>query len=68
MSEQWGVTGELSGTRQRGADSTSQVLVAASYALSRRVALDAGASKGLNRASGDWSVFTGVTFLAWQIF
>jgi hypothetical protein len=68
VSDQWGVTGELSGTRQRGTDSTSQVLVAASYALSRRVALDAGASKGLNRASGDWSVFTGVTFLAWQIF
>jgi hypothetical protein len=68
LSEQWGVTGELSGTRQRGTDNTSQLLVAASYALSRRIALDAGASKGLNRASGDWSVFTGVTFLAWRIF
>jgi hypothetical protein len=68
LSDQWGVTGELSGTRQRGADSSSQLLVAASYALSRRIALDAGASKGLNRASGDWAVFTGITFLAWRVF
>jgi len=68
ISEQWGVTGELSGTRQRGADSTAQALLAASYALSRRVALDVGASKGLNRASGDWAVFTGITFLGFQLF
>ena len=68
LTDPWGVTGELSGTRQRGSENTSQLLVAASYALSRRIALDAGVSKGLNRASGDWSVFTGVTFLAWRIF
>lgn len=64
----WGLTAELSGTRQRGADSTAQVLVSASYALSRRLVLDAGASRGLNRATSDWSAFTGLTFLAFNVF
>ena len=32
------------------------------------VTLDAGVSKGLNAASGKWSLFTGVTFLAARLF
>jgi hypothetical protein len=68
LGERWGLTGELSGTRQRGADSTAQVLLAASCALSRSVVLDAGLSKGLNHASGDWSAFAGLTFVAFKLF
>ena len=32
------------------------------------VSLDMGVSKGLNAASGGWSVFTGITFLAARLF
>ena len=62
------VVGELSGTRQPGAPSTAQFLRAASYSLSSRVVFDAGASRGLNRASPDWSIFTGVTMLLGRVF
>lgn len=68
LTEQWGVSGEISGTRRGGSTSTSQAVVAASYVLSREVTLDFGMSKGLNAASGGWSAFSGLTFLAARLF
>jgi len=68
LSEKWGVVGELSGTRQGGNASTSQALVATSYSVSPTMTIDLGISKGLNAASGGWSVFSGVTFLAAHLF
>ncbi|WP_229219878.1 transporter [Rugamonas fusca] len=60
VSERWGVTGELSGTRRGGVDRTAQALVAAAYSPSKYMTLDVGLAKGLNRASADWSLFGGV--------
>lgn len=68
LTERWAVAGEFSGTHQGGGGRTSQALVAASYALSRAVTLDIGASKGLSAASGGWAVFSGLTFLAAHLF
>jgi hypothetical protein len=68
LNDRWSGVGELSGTRRRGAASTSQALVATSYSVSPAVALDVGVSKGLNSASGGWSVFTGATFMAARLF
>jgi hypothetical protein len=68
LTEQWGVVGEFSGTQQTGNASTAQALVAASYAFSRAVTLDIGVSRGLSTASGGWSVFSGITFLAAHLF
>jgi hypothetical protein len=68
LNEQWTAQAELSGTQRNGADRTSQGLVAASYAVSRAVVVDAGVSKGFNTASGGWSVFSGITFLAARVF
>ncbi len=68
LTEQWGVAGEISGTRQVGNASTFQAVVAVSYAVSRKVTLDFGVSKGLNAASGGWSAFSGFTFLAGRLF
>ncbi len=68
LTDTWGVTGELSGTHQRGNGSTSQALFATSYALSKAATVDIGVSKGLSAASGGWSVFSGVTFLAARLF
>jgi hypothetical protein len=56
----WGATGELSGTRRAGADSTAQLLVAASYSPSKQLVVDVGLARGLNRASPDWAIFSGV--------
>jgi hypothetical protein len=60
VSERWGVTGELSGTRRADAASTAQVLMALSYSPTKRLTFDAGFAHGLNRASPDWSFFSGV--------
>jgi hypothetical protein len=68
LTGQWGVVGELSGTQQTGVARTTQGLVAASYALARAVTLDIGVSRGLSTASGGWSVFSGITFLAAHLF
>ena len=68
LSDRVGVSAELSGTQLAGASRTAQILVASSYLVSRAASLDFGLSKGLTAASGRWSVFTGITFLAARLF
>jgi hypothetical protein len=60
VSEKWGATAELSGTHRRGQADTAQLLVAATYSPSKRLAIDFGVAKGLNAASQDWSLFSGL--------
>ena len=67
LSDRVGISAELSGT-QTGAIRTAQALVASSYLVSRAASLDFGLSKGLSGASGGWSVFSGITFLAARLF
>ncbi len=68
LNDKWSAVGELSGTQRGGAGRTSQALVATSYSVSPALVLDVGVSKGLSAASGGWSVFTGMTFLAARVF
>ena len=68
LNDQWGVVGEVSGTRQRGVDATSQFLFAASYNVTKSITLDAGASRSLSSGVPDWSVFSGVTMLLGRLF
>lgn len=68
LTDKWTAVGELSGTQRGGAGRTSQALAAASYSLTPGMVVDAGVSKGLSSASGGWSVFTGITFLAAKLF
>ncbi len=68
LTDRLSAVAELSGTQRGGADRTSQALVATSYSLSPGMVVDLGVSKGLNTASGGWSVFTGMTFLAARLF
>ena len=63
LGETFGVAIELSGTAQRGAGATHQLLGAINYNLSRRVVLDFGAARNLDRAAHDRSLFAGGTFL-----
>ena len=68
IDERWGVVGELSGTNQQGVDATRQLLVAASYNVSKRLVLDAGAARSLRSGTPVWSAFTGFTWLAGRVF
>lgn len=68
LGERWSVVGELSGTRQRGAETATQALVAASYAVSRRLVLDAGAARSLRSEPTAWSAFAGLTWTAARLF
>lgn len=68
LDAQWGLVGELSGTRQTGAQPSSQALVAATYALSRRLVLDVGAARGLRSGPVTWSAFGGFTWTAARLF
>ena len=66
--DEWGVVGEISGSRQRGESSTSQLLAALSYAVSKRLVIDAGAARSLRSGPPQWSAFTGFTWLATHLF
>ncbi|MED5618097.1 transporter [Ideonella sp. BN130291] len=68
LTERWGWVGELSGTQQRGVEATRQALVAASYTVSKTLALDAGLAHSLRAGDGQWSVFCGFTVLTARLF
>lgn len=68
LNDKWGLVGELSGTRQSGLASTSQVLFAASYNVSKMLSLDAGFARSIRSGVPDKSVFFGATFLAGRLF
>jgi hypothetical protein len=68
LSDRWGVVGELSGTHQRGVDSTRQFLFAGSFNVSKALVLDAGLARSLRSGVPDWSVFTGFTLLGPRVF
>jgi hypothetical protein len=68
LDEHWGIAGEFSGTRRSGTASTAQFLAAVSYNVSPRMVLDAGASRGLNAAAPDWSLFAGITIRLGKVF
>jgi hypothetical protein len=68
LTEKLGVAGELSGTTQRGAATTSQALVALSYGNSKRTVFDVGVAHGLASAAPEWNVFFGVTVLAARLW
>ncbi len=68
LDSRWGIVGEMSGTRQSGAHSTAQFLVAGSYNASKSLTLDCGISRGLTSASPNWSIFAGITVLVSRLF
>ena len=60
VSERWGATAEVSGTRLRGAPATAQLLLAATCSPTPRLTIDIGMARGLTRAAPDWSLFSGL--------
>jgi hypothetical protein len=61
LNEKFGVTGELSGTAQRGTTAQTQGLVALSYNVSHALMLDVAAAAGISRAAPDWQLMAGLT-------
>lgn len=68
LTERWGVVGEFSGTRQHGTEATGQVLMAASYNVSKSLTLDAGFARSLRSGVPDRQLFAGFTVLGPRIF
>lgn len=60
LNEKWGAVGELSGTHQSGTPNNAIFLAALTYSPSKRMVIDFGLAKGLNKDSPDWSVFSGI--------
>jgi hypothetical protein len=55
----WSANWELSGSVNPGAPSIAQALLAAVYMPSKRLAFDAGLTRGLTSATPHWSLFAG---------
>jgi hypothetical protein len=68
LGPRWGLLGEFSGTGQHGAAATSQLLVAATCNVSRRLVLDAGLARSLRSDGAQKSVFIGLTALGPRLF
>ena len=68
IDDRWGVVGEVSGTRQRGVEGSSQILFAASYNVSKSLTLDAGVARSLRPGVADRSFFAGLTVLGGRLF
>ena len=62
LSERWGLTGEISGTRRTGADSSVQVLAALTFSPNKRLTFDVGLARGVRPVPAATSVFAGVVF------
>ena len=68
LDDRWGVVGEYADTRQSGAEDSRQLLLAASYNLSKQMTIDAGAARSVRRGDSAWSAFAGLTWLAARLF
>jgi hypothetical protein len=68
LDDHWSLVGEVSGTHRHGVADNGQLLLAASYNVSKRLVLDAGAARSLRAGAPTWSAFTGFTWLAGRVF
>jgi hypothetical protein len=62
LSPQFGLTGELSGTRRSGAESGAQVLAALTWSPSKLLTIDVGLARAIRPAPATTSVFAGMVF------
>jgi len=62
LSDHWGLTGEVSGTRRSGATNGTQLLTALTYSPSRRLTFDFGVARAFRPTPATTQVFAGVVF------
>ncbi len=68
LTDEWSVAGELAGTMRKNVKPFTQVLTSSSYFFSPRLVGDLGAAFGLNGASQEWTVFSGMTILLGKVW
>lgn len=68
LNDQWGVFGEVSGTRNVGSENTQQYMLGGTYNLNKRTVLDFGMARGLTAATPEWSAFFGVSVLTARLW
>ena len=68
LNDKWAAFAELSGASRSAVAAQAQLMAGATYNLSKRVVLDAGASWGLTKTSQDWTVFAGLTTLLGKLW
>lgn len=62
LSEQWGVTGEVSGTHRVGADNGVQLLTALTFSPTKHLTFDIGVARALRPTPASTLLFAGVVF------
>jgi hypothetical protein len=62
LSQHWGITGELSGTRRSGVEHGTQVLTALTWSPSKLLTFDIGAARAMHPKPATTSLFAGVVF------
>lgn len=62
LSDHWGITGEVSGTRRSGAESGLQLLTALTWSPSKRLSFDVGVARAVRPTPAATSLFAGVVF------
>lgn len=62
LSEHWGITGEVSGTRRSGAESGLQLLTALTWSPNKRLTFDVGLARAMRPTPAATSLFAGVVF------
>lgn len=68
LDDRWSIFGELSGAYRRATPSYTQFLAGASYNVSKRVVIDAGAAHRLTGTGQDWTAFVGVSVLTARLW
>lgn len=68
LTDRLSIAGEFFGSYREGVRPFLQYLTATSYFITPRVVGDAGVAFGLTGASQEWTLFTGLTILAWSPF
>ena len=68
LADKWQVIGEPSGTHQNGKPSSTQILTALAYSPSKKLTIDFGVSKGLNKTSQGYAIFAGLVMPIAQLW
>ena len=64
LNDDWSIELETSGASRHGGPPSTQLLLATSYSVTKRLVLDCGVVSGTSEAAPKWSAFMGATYLA----
>ena len=68
LADKWQVIAEPSGSHQNGKPTSTQVLMALAYSPNKKLTIDFGVSKGLNKTSQGYAIFAGLVMPIAQLW